>query len=358
MLVRPRGCFVGFDLAHAAGNIPLHLHDWGVDFAVWCSYKYLNAGPGSIAGCFVHERHAYRPELPRFAGWWGHNKTTRFDMPAMFDPLPGAEGWQLSNPPILPLAALRASMDIFTEVGMPQLRSKSEALTGWLETLLAHHAPANVTVITPPQPAQRGAQFSLLIPQHGKALHARLVQANIMCDWREPDVIRVAPVPLYNSFMDVYTFVDILVAANRELLGSGGRGSMSPQTITLIGAGLAGSLLAIFLARRGFHVDLYERRPDMRQVEMSAGRSINLAMSTRGIHALQQVGLYDTVQALAIPMRGRVIHPLDGALAFQPYGQDDTQVLHAISRADLNTALINAADSPPRSTPFLCRTVP
>jgi kynureninase len=219
-----RGCVVGFDLAHAVGNIPLQLHDWGVDFAVWCSYKYLNAGPGSSAGCFVHERHARRPDLPRFAGWWGHNKTTRFDMPAMFDPLPGAEGWQLSNPPILPLAALRASMDIFTAVGMSQLRSKSESLTGWLETLLAHHAPANVTVITPPQPAQRGAQLSLLIPQYGKELYARLVQANIMCDWREPDVIRVAPVPLYNSFMDVYTFVDRFVAANRELLGSEGGG--------------------------------------------------------------------------------------------------------------------------------------
>jgi kynureninase len=218
-----RGCVVGFDLAHAAGNIPLQLHDWGVDFAVWCSYKYLNAGPGSIAGCFVHERQARRTDLPRFAGWWGHNKTTRFDMPALFDPLPGAEGWQLSNPPILPLAALRASMDIFTEVGMPQLRSKSVALTGWLETLLAHHAPANVTVITPSQPAQRGAQLSLLIPQHGKELYSRLVQANIMCDWREPDVIRVAPVPLYNSFMDVYTFVDRFVAANRELRGSGRR---------------------------------------------------------------------------------------------------------------------------------------
>jgi kynureninase len=219
-----QGCVVGFDLAHAAGNIPLQLHDWGVDFAVWCSYKYLNAGPGSSAGCFVHEHHARRANLPRFAGWWGHNKTTRFDMPAVFDPLPGAEGWQLSNPPILPLAALRASMDIFTEVGMPQLRSKSEALTAWLETLLAHHAPANVTVITPSQPAQRGAQLSLLIPQHGKELYTRLVQANIMCDWREPDVIRVAPVPLYNSFMDVYTFVDRFVAANRELLGSGSGG--------------------------------------------------------------------------------------------------------------------------------------
>jgi kynureninase len=220
-LGQTQGCLVGFDLAHAVGNIPLHLHDWGVDFAVWCSYKYLNAGPGSIAGCFVHERHAHRPDLPRFAGWWGHNKATRFDMPPEFDPLPGAEGWQLSNPPILPLAALRASMDIFTAVGMPQLRRKSTALTGFLEALLAHQVPDAVTLITPRDPDQRGAQLSLYVPRHGRALHARLVQANVMCDWREPDVIRVAPVPLYNSFMDVYRFVEILAAASQELLGSG-----------------------------------------------------------------------------------------------------------------------------------------
>jgi kynureninase len=219
-LAQARGCLVGFDLAHAVGNIPLHLHDWGVDFAVWCSYKYLNAGPGSIAGCFVHERHAHRPDLPRFAGWWGHNKTTRFDMPPGFDPLPGAEGWQLSNPPILPLAALRASMDIFTAVGMPQLRTKSTVLTGFLEALLARQVPDAVTLITPRDPAQRGAQLSLYVPRHGRELHARLVQANVMCDWREPDVIRVAPVPLYNSFMDVYRFVEILAAANQALLGS------------------------------------------------------------------------------------------------------------------------------------------
>jgi kynureninase len=213
-----RGCLVGFDLAHAVGNVPLQLHTWGVDFAVWCSYKYLNAGPGSSAGCFVHERHAHRPDLPRLAGWWGHNKTSRFDMPADFDPLPGAEGWQLSNPPILPLAALRASMDIFSAVGMSQLHTKSQALTGYLETLLRQQAPGLVRLITPSDPAQRGAQLSLCVPHYGRELHARLVQANVMCDWREPDVIRVAPVPLYNSFMDVYRFAEILAAVNQELL--------------------------------------------------------------------------------------------------------------------------------------------
>jgi kynureninase len=212
-----QGCVVGFDLAHAAGNVLLQLHDWDVDFAVWCSYKYLNAGPGSIAGCFVHERHAFCPDLPRLAGWWGHNKATRFAMPPTFDPLPGAEGWQVSNPPILQLAALRASMDIFADVGMPKLRARSEALTGYLEAWLDQHAPNNVTIITPRDPAERGAQLSLHIRKHGQALHERLVRANIMCDWREPDVIRVAPVPLYNTFTDVARFVQIFVEANCDL---------------------------------------------------------------------------------------------------------------------------------------------
>jgi kynureninase len=220
-LGQAQGCLVGFDLAHAVGNIPLQLHDWGVDFAVWCSYKYLNAGPGSIAGCFVHERHAHRADIPRLAGWWGHNKSSRFDMPADFDPLPGAEGWQLSNPPILPLATLRASMDIFAAAGMPQLRAKSLALTGFLEALLRQPATGTLQLITPSDPAQRGAQLSLCVPRYGRALHARLVQANVMCDWREPDVIRVAPVPLYNSFMDVYRFAEIFAAANQELHASG-----------------------------------------------------------------------------------------------------------------------------------------
>lgn len=209
-----QGCTVGFDLAHAAGNLVLRLHEWEVDCAVWCSYKYLNAGPGGVAGCFVHERHADKPDLPRLAGWWGHNKNTRFQMPSDFEPIPGAEGWQVSNPPILQLAALRASLDLFDKVGMERLRRKSELLTGYLEFLLAQRVPASVTIITPRGPQQRGAQLSLRISQHGRALHERLTQANVICDWREPDVIRVAPVPWYNSFMDVYRFVDLLVAVH------------------------------------------------------------------------------------------------------------------------------------------------
>ena len=213
-----QGCVVGFDLAHAAGNLLLHLHDWDVDCAVWCSYKYLNAGPGSVAGCFVHERHAQRPDLPRFAGWWGHNKTTRFEMPPDFDPIPGAEGWQVSNPPILQLAALRASMDIFDQAGMDRLRAKSEQITGYLESLLDHHALAGIRLITPRDPQQRGAQLSLRLARNGKTLHERLTQANVLCDWREPDVIRVAPAPLYNTFMEVYTFVNHLATAHADVI--------------------------------------------------------------------------------------------------------------------------------------------
>ena len=205
---RAQGCIVGFDMAHAAGNLPLHLHDWNADFAVWCSYKYLNGGPGCIAGCFVHERHARNQQLPRFAGWWGHDKSSRFQMPAQFQPIPGAEGWQLSNPSILSLAALRASMEIFDEATIARLRAKSETLTAYLESLLAQQANDEFSILTPRDPAQRGAQLSLQVKKRGRAVCDRLAQQGILCDWREPDILRVAPVPLYNSFLDVHTFAD------------------------------------------------------------------------------------------------------------------------------------------------------
>ncbi len=206
------GCMVGFDLAHAAGNIPLALHDWNADFAVWCSYKYLNGGPGCIAGCFVHERHARDFTLPRFAGWWGHDQETRFQMGPDFQPMVGAEGWQLSNPPILSLAALRASMEIFHEAGMENLRRKSLVLTGYLEFLLNELHSEKFYIITPREPHRRGSQLSIRVAKNGRALCDRLAEAGVLCDWREPDILRVAPVPLYNSFQDVFGFVEHLRA--------------------------------------------------------------------------------------------------------------------------------------------------
>ncbi len=208
-----RGCVVGFDLAHAAGNLQLKLHEWGPDFAVWCSYKYLNGGPGCVAGCFVHERHAQSQDLPRFTGWWGHDERSRFEMGPEFRAMPGAEGWQLSNPSIVSLAALRASMDIFDQAGMEQLRAKSEMLTGYLEfllnqNLLAQKLSSEFSIVTPKEKEQRGAQLSIRIPQKGRALCERLTQQGIIGDWREPDTFRVAAVPLYNSYQDAFHFVE------------------------------------------------------------------------------------------------------------------------------------------------------
>ena len=205
-----KGCIVAFDCAHAAGNLVLQLHDWDVDFAAWCSYKYLNAGPGAIAGIFVHERHAQSFDLPRFAGWWGHDKATRFLMGPEFKPLAGAEGWQISNPPILQLAALRSSLEIFDEIGMAALREKSVKLTGYLEFLLRRIEDDRISVITPSDPEQRGCQLSIRVANADRSLFETITSRGVFADWREPDVIRVAPVPLYNSFADVWAFAEIL----------------------------------------------------------------------------------------------------------------------------------------------------
>jgi kynureninase len=210
-----KGCVVGFDMAHAAGNLPLKLHDWNADFAVWCSYKYLNGGPGCVAGAFIHKRHAGNPELPRFAGWWGNDKDARFRMEPKFQAIAGAEGWQLSNPSILSMAALRAATDIFDEVGMQRLREKSLKLTGYLEFLLEQTPVESFSIITPRDPAHRGAQLSLKIRKNGRAVCDHLGQQGILCDWREPDILRVAPVPLYNSFLDVHTFAEKFLAKVR-----------------------------------------------------------------------------------------------------------------------------------------------
>jgi kynureninase len=208
-----KGCVVGFDLAHAAGNVPLRLHDWGPDFAVWCSYKYLNGGPGCVAGCFVHERHARAQAVPRFAGWWGHDEATRFQMGPEFRPTAGAEGWQLSNPPILALAPLRASMEIFAESGIDRLRAKSVLLAAYMEFLLEQSASEKFSIVTPRNESQRGAQLSIRLPHHGSAFCDRLAVAGVVGDWREPDTFRVAAVPLYNSFQDVFRFVQRFLGA-------------------------------------------------------------------------------------------------------------------------------------------------
>jgi len=209
-LAHDAGALCGLDLAHAVGNIELALHDSDADFAVWCHYKYLNSGPGAVAGCFVHERQANNRELPRFAGWWGHDATTRFQMGPDFIPTPGAEGWQLSNPPILGLAPLRASLDLFDRVGMPALRAKSLRLTGYLEALIDAYLGDTLEVLTPKTPAQRGCQLSIRVRgghEQGRALFAYLSDNGVLGDWREPDVIRISPAPLYNTHEDVLRFV-------------------------------------------------------------------------------------------------------------------------------------------------------
>jgi len=218
---RRAGCAVGFDLAHGVGNVPLALHDWGADFAVWCSYKYLNGGPGAVAGCFVHERHGRDAALPRLAGWWGMDPARRFTAGAAdaFAPQPGADGWQISNPPILSLAPLRAALDQFDAAGLDRLRAKSMALTGFLLEALARETGSRARVLTPAAPRRRGCQVSVRLDHGTGAVAAALEAKGIVVDVREPDVLRVSPVPLYNSFEDAARFA---IALGRELGGAGG----------------------------------------------------------------------------------------------------------------------------------------
>ena len=201
------GSKVGFDLAHGVGNIMPELHDNGPDFAVWCTYKYLNSGPGSLGGCFVHERHHTNTSIQRFTGWWGQNKDTRFNMRKGFDAIPTVEGWQLSNPPILSMAAVKASLDIFAQAGMKNIRSKSIKLTGYLEFLINDLNNERIQIITPTDPEQRGCQLSIQVKNADKNLHKKLTASGVVSDWREPDVIRVAPAPLYNTFQNVFEMV-------------------------------------------------------------------------------------------------------------------------------------------------------
>ena len=212
------GAVVGFDLAHAAGNINLKLHDWGVDFAAWCGYKYLNSSPGGVSGIFVHESHSYNPELPRFAGWWGYDKETRFLMQPGFNPMKGAEGWQLSNAPILGMAAHLASLDIFEEAGMDRIGAKRDLMTAFMEFVIDDISEKNkdrctFELITPRDKTKRGAQLSIMAKGQGRALFDALSDQGVVADWREPNVIRIAPAPLYNSYEDCYWFGQLLEKA-------------------------------------------------------------------------------------------------------------------------------------------------
>lgn len=209
------GITVGLDLAHAIGNVPLSLHDWGVDFATWCSYKYLNAGPGNVSGVFVHQKHGDDPEIPRFAGWWGYLEESRFDMKKGFLPMPGADGWLLSNDPVLGLAALQASLDTFSTAGLENIWAKSELLTGYLEFVIRETIGSRerLQIITPSKPTGRGCQLSVLIPEGGKEIVEKWTENGVVADWRNPNVVRLAPVPLYNTFQEVFAFSKILQAS-------------------------------------------------------------------------------------------------------------------------------------------------
>jgi kynureninase len=211
-----KNCFVGFDMAHGAGNIKVDLHDWNVDFAVWCNYKYLNAGPGGMGGAFVHEKHLKDPSIPRFEGWWGQNKKERFLMEKEFKPIESAEAWQLSNPPIFSLAAFRASLEIFDEVGIDKLRKKGDQLTGYFEYLLKENCSDTINIVTPSNPEQRGNMLCLQITKGAQKVNEKLKEKGVIADFRHPDILRVAPAPLYNGYKEVFKLVKVLKELTHE----------------------------------------------------------------------------------------------------------------------------------------------
>ena len=214
--VQDAGAIAGWDLAHAAGNVLLQLHDWNVDLAAWCGYKYLNSGPGGVSGVFIHERHHGQKDIPRFEGWWGHDKSSRFTMPDRFEPIPTAEAWQLSNAPVFAMTPLLASLELFEQAGMPALREKGDRLTAYLEFVtheVSRNTGAGLRILTPKDVSKRGCQLSLVVPKGGKKVFEQISAKGVIADWREPDVIRMAPVPLYNSFRDIYDFGRILEEA-------------------------------------------------------------------------------------------------------------------------------------------------
>ena len=344
------GACCGFDLAHAIGNVPLSLHEDDADFAAWCSYKYLNGGPGAIGGAFIHERHLRRTDLPRLAGWWGHEPATRFQMPARFDAADGAAAWALSNPPIFSTAALRASLPLFAAAGIPALRHKSLALTAWLESLLMELSSAGLTLLSPPDPAQRGCQLSWRI-RGGAQRHRRVVEhlerRGVIVDWRDPTS---------SAWRRPHSTTASRMCCARR--GScrrrcascpEGRHAALPVAMralpshTVIGAGPVGTLMALLLANRGHIVRLIERRPDPRVRAPEGGRSINLAMAARGTAALEQAGLLERLAPAMMPMPGRMLHDAHGGVQFMPYGQDERELIHALGREQLNRILIEAA---------------
>ena len=342
------GALAGFNLAHGAGNLHLHLHDWKVDFAVWCSYKYLNSGPGGLAGFFVHRDHLGKKgkALPRFEGWWGQNKGIRFDMGQNFDPIPTAEAWQLSNPPILPLASLRASMELFDRAGMSALRKKGDLLTAYLQSSLERHCSDVIQIITPQAPRERGSMLSLRLSMSSGfdpvVIQRSFFEKGIFCDVRSPDILRITPAPLYNSFEDVYHLVEAIRELSHARQRSSSSSSRNAKGLVIVGGGLVGSLLALMLRQRGHEVELFEKRPDRRGGK-SGGRSINLVVTSRGLHALKSVDLHREVLDLAVPVKGRMIHSREGDLVFQPYGRNDSECNYSISRAQLNDLLLDRA---------------